>query len=77
MEVRTAGNYEAFVLPEGSQVFMNQHNSISYQVNFNPGAVNLSREMFFTIEPYTSILYSLNSLRRYQSFGYGVQCEAN
>lgn len=55
MEVHTAGNYEAVVLPDGSQVYMNHHSSISYQEDFNPRIVNLSGEAFFTVESNESI----------------------
>lgn len=55
MEVHTAGNYEAVVLPDGSQVYMNHNSIISYQEDFNPRTVNLSGEAFFTVEPNESI----------------------
>lgn len=42
MEVHTGGNYEAVVLPDGSQEYMNHQSSIT---------VNLSGEAFFTVKP--------------------------
>ncbi len=55
MEVRTEGNYEALVLPDGSQVYLNHHSSISYQEDFDPRTVNLSGEAFFFVKPNESI----------------------
>ena len=49
MEVHTEGNYEAVVLPDGSQVYLNHHSSISYHKDFNPRTINLSGEAFFTV----------------------------
>jgi len=55
MEVHTEGNYEGVVLPDGSQVYLNHHSSISYQEDFNPRTVNLSGEAFFIVKSNESI----------------------
>lgn len=55
IEVHTAANYEVVLLPDGSQVYLNHHSSISYQEHFDPRTLNLSGEAFFIVEPNTSI----------------------
>lgn len=53
-EIKTDENYNAVLLPDGSQLYLNHNSSISYDKNFNPRTVNLSGEAFFTVVPNTS-----------------------
>lgn len=55
MVVVTKENYEAVLLPDGSQVYMNHHSSISYQEDFSPRTITLNGEAFFTVKPNESI----------------------
>jgi ferric-dicitrate binding protein FerR (iron transport regulator) len=50
-EVATVANYEAVHLPDGSQVLLNHHSTISYKEEFSPRTINLSGEAFFTVLP--------------------------
>lgn len=54
-EVHTEENYEAVVLPDGSQIYMNHHSYISYQEDFNPRTISLRGEAFFIVKPNESI----------------------
>jgi ferric-dicitrate binding protein FerR (iron transport regulator) len=43
------------LLPDGSQVYLNHHSSISYHEDFDPRKVNLDGEAFFTVVSNESI----------------------
>lgn len=49
--IETEKNYEAIVLPDGSQVQLNHHSSISFKKNFTPRTIHLDGEAFFTVVP--------------------------
>lgn len=55
IEIATEEDYEALVLPDGSQVYLNQHSSISYQEDFSPRHIILSGEAFFSVVPDISV----------------------
>ncbi|UWX56505.1 FecR family protein [Maribacter litopenaei] len=50
IKIKTEENYETTVLPDGSQVYLNQHSSISFQESFQPGTIKLKGEAFFEVE---------------------------
>lgn len=51
IEIETEENFEAVVLPDGSQVYLNRHSKISYKEDFTPRTINLKGEAFFTVVP--------------------------
>ncbi len=51
IEIETDENYEALVLPDRSQVYLNHHSTISYKQDFNPRTIHLDGEAFFTVVP--------------------------
>lgn len=55
VEIETEESFEALVLPDGSQVYMNRHSTISYMEDFTPRTINLQGEAFFTVVPSESI----------------------
>ena len=55
LEVKTNDSYEAVLLPDGSEVYLNHNSTISYDKDFNPRTVNLSGEAFFTVVPSASV----------------------
>lgn len=50
-EIATETNYETVELPDGSQVYLNQHSAISYEANFTPRTIALDGEAFFRVLP--------------------------
>lgn len=54
MEINTNANFEAVVLPDGSQVYLNHDSTISYEEHFDPRTVSLSGEAFFIVVSDTS-----------------------
>ena len=51
IEIETDNNFEALLLPDGSQVYLNHHSTISYDQNFNPRTIYLDGDAFFTVVP--------------------------
>lgn len=49
IEIETEENYEALILPDGSQVYLNHQSTLSYNEDFNPRTVNLIGEAFFKV----------------------------
>lgn len=49
VQISTHENYETVVLPDGSQVYLNHQSAISYEENFNPRALTLTGEAYFTV----------------------------
>ncbi len=55
VEINTTENYEAVLLPDGSQLYLNHNSSISYDKSFHPRTVILNGEAFFTVVPNASV----------------------
>ena len=51
IEIVTEQNYEALVLPDGSQVYLNQNSTVSYEQDFDPRTLHLDGEAFFMVVP--------------------------
>lgn len=50
VEIKTDENYEAAVLPDGSEVYVNRNSTISYKKSFDPRTLYLDGEAFFTVK---------------------------
>lgn len=51
IEIETNKNFEALLLPDGSQIYLNHQSTISYDQDFNPRTIHLDGEAFFTVVP--------------------------
>jgi transmembrane sensor len=49
--LETKDNFEAVVLPDGSQVYLNRNSSVSYDKSFDPRNINLKGEAYFSVVP--------------------------
>lgn len=49
VEYATTDDYQALVLPDGSEVYLNHHSRLSYEGDFEPRTVHLEGEGFFKV----------------------------
>lgn len=51
VSVETDDNFELVKLPDGSEIYLNRHSSVTYDESFNPRKIELNGEAFFMVSP--------------------------